>query len=450
MGLILVWALPFVCLLWNLAYQFIIGLPISETLLPIAIPTGYLWIVDTLALQRGTWVIENGTKLNIQLWDGLEIEEAIFFLLTNTMIVFGLIAFDNAIAILDAFPDRFQNTPSLPSPVLLVKALLLPAASYDQERLLGLRQATSRLQKKSRSFHLASATFDRRLRIDLTILYSFCRIADDLIDAATSAEARENVAKLRHFLDLSYSKDPLARSSARDYVQRSFPLDAQLGILQLVTERLPSQPLYGLLKGFETDLQFDTVKTRASPFPISSEQDLDTYGERVAGTVAVLCLELVFYHLPSDLSEKQRSALRRAGTNMGTGLQYVNIARDLETDAQAQRMYIPTDWLAEHKMTPQEAIDVLATRTGVSSDKRRVLEMLRKRLLSRAFALYEDAAPAINGLPPGARAAMRVAVESYMEIGRVLQEGNHVVQHGRATVPLLRRLRVAYRALTRA
>lgn len=58
----------------SLAYQFIIGLPVFNTLIPIVLPTLYLWIVDTLALKRGTWVIESGTKLGWHLWDGLEVE----------------------------------------------------------------------------------------------------------------------------------------------------------------------------------------------------------------------------------------------------------------------------------------------------------------------------------------------------------------------------------------
>lgn len=58
----------------NLAYQFIIQLPLSTTVLPIVAPTLYLWIVDTLALRRGTWVIESGTKLEWHIWDGLEVE----------------------------------------------------------------------------------------------------------------------------------------------------------------------------------------------------------------------------------------------------------------------------------------------------------------------------------------------------------------------------------------
>lgn len=57
-----------------LAHQLIMELPLSNTLVPVAFPTLYLWVVDTLALRRGTWVIESGTKLGWHLWDGLEIE----------------------------------------------------------------------------------------------------------------------------------------------------------------------------------------------------------------------------------------------------------------------------------------------------------------------------------------------------------------------------------------
>jgi 15-cis-phytoene synthase/lycopene beta-cyclase len=44
---------------------------------------------------------------------------------------------------------------------------------------------------------------------------------------------------------------------------------------------------------------------------------------------------------------------------------------------------------------------------------------------------------------------MRVAVESYMEIGRILMENKYKVRAGGATVPKLRRLKVAWQALSR-
>ena len=170
LGLILAWAGPFALLLWTLSSQLLVDLPYTSTLVPIALPTLYLWIVDTIALRRGTWTIESGTKLGVHLWDGLEIEEAIFFLATNTMIVFGLVTFDHSMAILLTFPTLFPKIPAMPSPVMLVRALLTRPSQYEASRVTGITQAVKRLQKKSRSFYLASSTFSGRLRIDLVLL----------------------------------------------------------------------------------------------------------------------------------------------------------------------------------------------------------------------------------------------------------------------------------------
>ncbi|THZ10754.1 Lycopene beta-cyclase [Aureobasidium pullulans] len=460
MGLILAWAVPFLLLLWSLAYQFILGLPITNTLLPILLPTLYLWIVDTLALRRGTWVIESGTKLGAHLWPGLEIEEAVFFLLTNTLIVFGLVAFDNAIAILNAFSTHFPSVPALPSPMLLVKALLLPAGAYDEDRIEGLAQAVDRLEKKSRSFFLASAAFSSRLRVDLIVLYSFCRVADDLVDnAASPLEARKWIKHLRTFLDLSYkAKDPMAHDqnvgSVVRHVVTEFPRNTHTALLQLPTGRLSSKNLYDLLKGFEMDLGFQTSKgAKPSAFPIKSEYDLDIYSSRVAGTVAAMCIELVFFHYPDEVSKAQQEKILDAGNTMGIALQYTNIARDIGTDALLQRVYLPTNWLKEENLTPEQAIQVFTILDGKSTlgpeDQIFItkLERLRHRLLDRSFALYEDSRDAIDKLPSEVRGPMRVATESYMEIGRTLRQPGYRVTKGKATVGGWRRLAVAWKAL---
>ncbi len=170
LGLILVWAGPFAIFLWTLAHRFLIRLPLTATVLPIVLSTLYLWIVDTLALQRGTWSITPGTKLGIHLWPNLEIEEAVFFLATNVMIVFGQVAFDNSLAILQAFPILFPDVPAVPSAFLLTRALVTNPSHYLGERILAIQEADLRLKSKSRSFSLASSLFQGRLRIDLVLL----------------------------------------------------------------------------------------------------------------------------------------------------------------------------------------------------------------------------------------------------------------------------------------
>jgi 15-cis-phytoene synthase / lycopene beta-cyclase len=467
LGLILVWATPFLWLLWSLAYQFLVRLPLTSTVLPIMVPTLYLWVVDTLALKRGTWVIESGTKTGWTLWPGLEIEEALFFLLTNCLIVFGLVAFDNAMAVLDTFPSHFSRNAGfgLPSPIMLIRALLLPASTYDDDRILALQQSVERLRSKSRSFYLASSTFEGRLRIDLIILYSFCRVADDLIDNAEhDTEARDWVVKLRKYLDLCYSaglKNPNGKvippkdrnqGSATIYAMRNFPPETVLTLLSLPTSRLDKEPLYELLKGFEMDLTF----TSASPCgPIKSEADLDLYGARVAGTVALLVIQLVLYHYPGT-SEAEARRLMAAGHDMGIALQYTNIARDLAVDAENGRVYAPSGWLKKEKLTPESFINGLRKMTSNQSNSSpkeadnfflKKIDVIRARLLDRGFSFYEKSRDAIEDLPRPAKAPMRVAVESYMQIGRELRRPGFMTKAGRATVPKWKRLWVGWRAL---
>jgi 15-cis-phytoene synthase/lycopene beta-cyclase len=406
--------------------------------LPVLLPTIYLWIVDTLALRRGTWVIENGTKLGIHLWPGLEIEEAFFFLVTNMLIVFGMAAFDNALAVLHTFCPPDWVAPHFPSAILLMKALLKPTSQYDDERLSGLHEAVSRLRRKSRSFYLASGAFQGKLRIDLIILYSFCRVADDLVDDVESMEeARVWIDKLKDYLDMSFGEET-EQEDVRNFVEKNFPITAHSALLMLPTQILFKRPLYDLLRGFEMDLGFSSSGASGG-FPIETESDLDLYGARVAGTVAELCLDLVFADCPHQTSQEERTRILRAGAAMGIALQYVNISRDIAVDAQMKRVYIPNQWLESEGLTPQDVIkDPRGSR----------IESLRKRLLERAFKIYEQSKGAIEELPVQARGPMRVAVESYMEIGRVLDEGKFLTKRGRATVPKLRRIMVAWRALS--
>jgi 15-cis-phytoene synthase/lycopene beta-cyclase len=93
---------------------------------------------------------------------------------SNTLVVFGQIATDHALAILTAFPALFPEVPPVPSPWLLTKALATPHRDYDARRLQGLQDAVGRLRAKSRSFWLASAAFEGRLRVDLLLLYVHC------------------------------------------------------------------------------------------------------------------------------------------------------------------------------------------------------------------------------------------------------------------------------------
>lgn len=88
-ALILSWAGPVVAGLW-----FLVGNVAWENrgpfFLTVAAPTVYLWCADAVALRLDIWHISEATSLGVGFL-GLPVEEAAFFLMTNLMVVLGLL-----------------------------------------------------------------------------------------------------------------------------------------------------------------------------------------------------------------------------------------------------------------------------------------------------------------------------------------------------------------------
>lgn len=89
LGLILAWAaLPM--LIQSMFGGDILFLHWRTLMVAVLVPTLYLWFVDTLAINAGTWTISEqyttGLKLGI-----LPIEEMTFFLVTNWIVVAGVL-----------------------------------------------------------------------------------------------------------------------------------------------------------------------------------------------------------------------------------------------------------------------------------------------------------------------------------------------------------------------
>ena len=91
LGLILAWAAPVLLGMWLFAGPYV-GRYRRVALLALAGPTLYLWIIDRLAIGLGIWDISNEFSFDLDPF-GLPIEEAVFFLITNALVVIGTILF---------------------------------------------------------------------------------------------------------------------------------------------------------------------------------------------------------------------------------------------------------------------------------------------------------------------------------------------------------------------
>ena len=86
--LIACWASPILLLQWALGYRILLRCkrPLLLTLIPLTL---YFWLADNFAIGQGIWFFPGEQTMNIHLFAQLPVEEALFFLMTNLMVIQG-------------------------------------------------------------------------------------------------------------------------------------------------------------------------------------------------------------------------------------------------------------------------------------------------------------------------------------------------------------------------
>lgn len=91
MGLILVWAAPVAAAQWGFG-EPVLRRRAGPAATAIITMTVYLCVADAIAIASGIWTIAPATSTGLQIL-GLPVEEAVFFLVSNILIVQGLVLF---------------------------------------------------------------------------------------------------------------------------------------------------------------------------------------------------------------------------------------------------------------------------------------------------------------------------------------------------------------------
>ncbi|PHH79718.1 hypothetical protein CDD80_3961 [Ophiocordyceps camponoti-rufipedis] len=401
-----------------------------------------VFVAAVAAVRRGTWVIEKNTKLDFQVMGSLDIEEAFFFLITNVLIVMGLVAIDHAVALAEydaaASPADKLHLPSYGS--IMISYLRGRREPLDLVFLQSLADAVDLTSKKSQSMFIGSAIFEGA--------YSFYRTVDDLVDEAPDHDAaRFAIQQCSEAIKARFGSrwkqaDGLQynwQESVSGLKEEQLPPCLRSSVAQLPASRLTPEPLSYLLDGMQTDLAFSAPTKN---YPIETEKDLERYAYNVAGSVAAAILGLVSHYYPSTCPELQQRVLQ-AGEAMGCALQYVNIARDVGRDAAIGRVYMPTSWLRSEGLTAAEV---------VTDPCRSQVVKLRRRMLEKAEKTYEANVGAIHELPREIRGPMLTVVDSYLAIGKTVRvlPVESLGWTRKTRLPLLRRLVVVRQALIKA
>jgi 15-cis-phytoene synthase len=224
-------------------------------------------------------------------------------------------------------------------------------ASYDFCRRFSRRAGSN--------FYLGFLLLPREKQQAMYALYAFMRHTDDLVDAlpadphcnidAAENRRREHLRIWREALNnsLAGAVDPTANLA--DISPKAIPnteataarlLPALVDVVH--KHRIPSDCLFDVLDGVEMDLQHRQYETF---------QELMPYCRRVASAVGLACIHIWgFRGKGTPDGDAAIEFARRAGI----ALQLTNILRDLKTDAETGRIYLPLEDLRQCAYSVEE------------------------------------------------------------------------------------------------
>jgi phytoene synthase len=239
------------------------------------------------------------------------------------------------------------------------------------------------LTKASRSnFYYAFLFLPRPQREALYAVYAFCRVSDDLVDEAAAAPRNTPARTLERLTAWRADLDACFRGEARH------PVLQRLGET-VRAFRIPRLYFEELVNGVEMDLK----KTRYASFA-----ELQQYCYRVAGVVGLMCIEIFGYRRPET---------RTYAEHLGTAFQLTNILRDLGTDMDRGRLYLPQEDLARFGL----AEDHIAHRQRTPA-----FHALMRFEVARARHFYEAASAALPAEDRRAMLAPEIMAATYARL----------------------------------
>jgi phytoene synthase len=183
-------------------------------------------------------------------------------------------------------------------------------------------------RKSASNLALAFVLLPKVRRDAMSALYAFCREVDDVADdeSVPAEQRRASLAAWREDIRLACNgREP----------QFTVNRELQPCISQY---HLPYSHFDELIRGVEMDLDIKRYQTY---------DELEQYCFRVASVVGLLSIEIFGYTDP---------ACRDYAIYLGKALQLTNILRDVRTDAERGRIYLPLCELERCRVSPEEIL----------------------------------------------------------------------------------------------
>ena len=229
------------------------------------------------------------------------------------------------------------------------------------------------IKHHGKSFYWAGKFLEKEIFDDCSILYAFCRVADNLVDEKLNS--KNNIKK--------FINDYQNKTSKNLVINKFKKIEAK----------------YKIPKKYVQDL-FYGVSLDTKPLKIKTTKELLKYSYYVAGTVGAM-MAYIF--------NTTNSKAIKCAVNLGIAMQLTNISRDVVKDAYLQRIYIPENFLKEN-ITVKNIIN--------NNFNKKNLFFSIKKIILLAEKYYISGNSGIKFLPRTIKFPIFLASKIYQGIGK--------------------------------
>lgn len=188
------------------------------------------------------------------------------------------------------------------------------------------------VKKSGSSFFWSMRLLPKAKREAMYTIYAFCRHIDDIVDGEMPLKEKQELLKAwREEIDNIYDKKVPATEIGRRIYKNCMRF------------KLPKEEFLKLIDSISMDIP--------KPLQAPKMEDFLKYCRGVAGVPGNLSLRI--------FGCKDENIIEELATSLGNALQITNILRDVKEDAQANRLYIPKEYLKKAEIASKKPSEVI-------------------------------------------------------------------------------------------
>ncbi len=266
------------------------------------------------------------------------------------------------------------------------------------------------VKKSGSSFFWSMRLLPKAKREAMYTIYAFCRHIDDIVDGDMPLrEKQELLDAWREELDNIYDRKVPATEIGRRIYKNCMRF------------KLPKEEFLKLIDSISMDI----------PKPLQAPKMVDflKYCRGVAGVPGSLSLRI--------FGCKDENLIEELATSLGNALQITNILRDVKEDAQANRLYIPKEYLKKAEISSKKPSEVIVNKN---------LSIAREELAKLAEEDYAKANTIIPFLDKKVARPVRAIAAIYKKYFDIMQNRGWEVISPKPKIGKLNKFSLALRA----